>query len=117
MSSRTPPALSWAVTSATPASGRIGRAVAPAARIACTATAKLAASWTKTPAVSPVARPRRLRPRAGAPMVHPDPQPSPGLREDAGGLPGGRAASAEAAGSRADGPAEPRPRGHGAVHG
>jgi hypothetical protein len=44
MSSRAPPALSWAATSATLTSGRIGRAVAPAARIAFTAIAKLAAS-------------------------------------------------------------------------
>jgi hypothetical protein len=44
MSSRTPPASSRAATSATLASGRIGRAVAPAERIAFTATAKLAAS-------------------------------------------------------------------------
>ncbi len=72
MSSRAPSALSWAATSATLASGLRGRAVAPAARIAFTATAKLAASRTKTPTVSPAASPRRLSPCAAARMVQPN---------------------------------------------
>jgi hypothetical protein len=50
----------------------MAKAVAPAARMALTAIAKLAASWTKTPAVSPSVSPRRPSPYAAARMVQPN---------------------------------------------
>jgi len=55
--------------SAGPLPAPIRQAVAPAARIALTAMAALAASPTNTPAVSPSARPRRLSPCAAARTV------------------------------------------------
>jgi hypothetical protein len=69
ISIRAPQALSRPATSAGPASCRIRQAAAPAARIALTATAALAASPTSTPAVSASARPRRPSPRAAARTV------------------------------------------------
>jgi len=66
ISTRAPQALSRAAMSAGLASDRIRQARAPAALIALTAMAALAASWTNTPTVSPSARPRRARPRAAA---------------------------------------------------
>ena len=51
------------------ASAPIRQASAPAARIALTAMAALAASWTNTPIVSPSASPRRPRPRAAVRTV------------------------------------------------
>jgi len=66
---RAPQALSRAAMSAVLASGPIRQAAAPAARIALTAMAALAASWTNTPTVSPSARPRRPRPCAAVRTV------------------------------------------------
>ncbi len=69
ISNRAPQALSRAPKSAGLAPGWIRQAAAPAARIALTAMAALAASWTNTPAVSPSARPRRPRPCAATRTV------------------------------------------------
>jgi len=69
ISNRAPQALSRAAMSAGLASGPIRQAAAPAARMALTAMAALAASGTNTPAVSPSARPRRPRPCAAARTV------------------------------------------------
>src|SRR5439155_19775083 len=69
ISTRAPQALSRAATSAGPASDRIRQTRPPAALIALTAMAALAASWTNTPAVSPSARPRRASPPAAARTV------------------------------------------------
>jgi hypothetical protein len=67
--SRAPQALSLAAMSVRLASDWIRQARAPAALIALTAMAALAASWTNTPAVSPSARPRRASPFAAARTV------------------------------------------------
>jgi hypothetical protein len=69
ISNRAPQALSRPAMSAGLASGRIRLAIAPAARIALTAMAALAASGTNTPAVSSSARPRRPSPCAAARTV------------------------------------------------
>ena len=69
ISTRAPQALSRAAMSAGPASDRIRQARPPAALIALTAMAALAASRTNTPAVSPSARPRRASPPAAARTV------------------------------------------------
>ena len=69
ISTRAAQALSRSAISAGPASDRIRQARPPAALIALTAMAALAASWTNTPAVSPSARPRRASPAAAARTV------------------------------------------------
>jgi hypothetical protein len=54
---------------------------------------------------------------ARADRVHRDRETGRVLDQDADRVPGGKSALAESARGRADGPAEPRPRGHGAIHG